>query len=111
MTPIDKALNALRGAGIDAREAAAYTGKCRAGYAVVYSGGDEATGPTTRRILINILLHVPASKPEGMKALRANADAAMLRAGFKRRGAGEDGVLENYEAITGLTTWYLLGGI
>ena len=40
MKPIDRMKNALAEAGVDAREAAAYAGKCRAPYAVVYSGGD-----------------------------------------------------------------------
>lgn len=111
MKPIDKAKAALSEAGIDARDAAGYVGKCRAPYAVVYSGGDVPLSPTTRRIVVNVLLHVPAGQPERMPALREQARTAIRRAGFFDLQADEDGILDNYEALTGLMSFYALGGM
>lgn len=111
MKPIDKAKTALAAAGIDARDAANYAGKCKAPYAVVYSRGDLPLGRTTRRIGVNVLLHVPAAKPELMPGLRERARAAILSAGLFAQQADEDGVLDNYEALTALLSFYALGGM
>lgn len=111
MKPIDRMKTALTAAGIDARDPAAYAGKCRAPYAVVYSGGDLPLSRTTRRIIVNVLLHVPAAKPELMPGLRESARAAAQKAGFFDQQADEDGVMDNYEALTGLMSFYALGGM
>lgn len=111
MKPIDRMKNALAEAGVDAREAAAYAGKCRAAYAVVCSGGDVPLTPSTRRIVVNVLLHVPAAKPEQMRPLREQTRAAARRAGLFDLQADEDGVMENYEALTAQMSFYALGGM
>lgn len=111
MKPIDRMKTALAAAGIDARDPAAYTGKCRAPYAVVYSGGDMPLSRTTRRIVVNVLLNVPVAKPEQMPGLRESTRAAAQSAGFFDLQADEDGVLDNYEALTGLMSFYALGGM
>lgn len=111
MKPIDRMKSALTAAGVDARDPAAYAGKCRAPYAVVYSGGDIPLSRTTRRIVVNVLAHVPAAKPEQMPALRETVRAAAQSAGFFDLQADEDGVMDNYEALTGLMSFYALGGM
>lgn len=111
MTPVERAIWALKQAGVDAREPAAHLGKCRTGYAVVYSGGDIPLGRTTRRIIVNVMLHVPVKSPEQLGPLRAAVQLAMRGVGFAPMGNGEDGVLEDYEAITCTDTYYALAGL
>ena len=110
MTPVEKALPALRAADADAREAVNYLGKCKAPYAVIYSGGEVAAGRTLRRLLVCALLHAPTAQPGALDALEAQTDAALRSAGFRLQDADADSVLDNYEAITRLRTYYLLGG-
>lgn len=111
MKPIDRAKAALTAAGIDVRDAAAYVGKCKAAYAVAYSGGDVPLSRTTRRIVVNVLLHVPASRPEQMPELREKARKAIHAAGFFDLQTDEDSILDSYEALTGLMSFYALGGM
>lgn len=111
MTPVERAIWALKQAGVDAREPAAYMGKCRLGYAVVYSGGDIPLGRTTRRVVVNVMIHVPVKTPERMRPLRASVQLAMRGAGFAPMGGGEDGVIEDYEAITCTEAYYALASV
>ena len=112
MTLLERAYEALIGAGVDARLATLHEGKCGAPYCVVYEGGTEPLGRTLcrRHILADAL--VPASTPEALPGLAAQI-AAALQGGAELTPAGvsSTAALENYAAVTQTLDYTALCGM
>lgn len=109
MTLSEKAIAALKAAGIDARKPANYVGECKAPYVVVQDGGDQPGGKTTCKRVVTLYAYVPYNQPAKLPTLLANARNVMRQVRALRLSAtGEEGIDNEYKANTASLTYTAL---
>lgn len=99
MTLMERAYDALRARGVDARLATRHSGVCEAPYCVIYEGQPEIAGRTLvrRHILVDAL--APAARPQSLTGIAGDIRAALTGAGLTFAGASSDSALEDYRAV------------
>lgn len=109
MTLSEKAIAALKAAGLDARKPANYVGECKAPYLVVRDGGDQPGGKTTCKRAVVLYAYAPYNQPVKLTTLLADARVAMGQVRALRPAAtGEETIDNEYKAITASLTYTAL---
>lgn len=109
MTLTDRAMAALREAGIDARKPANYQGECKAPYVVVQDAGTQAAGKTTCKRVVVLYGYAPYNQPQRLPELLTAAKAAMGAVPALRLTAqSEETVNDAYKAVAADLTYTAL---
>lgn len=109
MTLADKAIAALRAAGLDARKPANYAGECKAPYLVVQDGGVQGYTKSTCKRAVALYAYAPYTQPQRLEELIASAKAAMEAAPALRLAAREEEQVDDaYKALTAKLTYTAL---
>lgn len=109
MALTDKAIAALKAAGLDARPPANYPTECKAPYLVVQDGGSAPISKTTCKRAVVIYGFVPYAQPAKLPELLASAKAAMRDVGALRlTDSSEETINDAFKATTASLTYTAL---
>lgn len=99
MSPFERALQALAGAGIPVYRPGEAVGPCRQAYLVVFDGGVAPRTRATAERLVGVSAFVPLGRQAELEPLIREVARRLTEIGLKPRGsAGPEAIDESFKA-------------